>query len=167
MHQSWFFPHPFVVAVDPVRRSEAHPPVCDRPDRLVSERFDAHEPLRRQVRLDNRIATLAASDVVQVILDGHQESLGAEIRDHALTRVESIETAVGFGHVVVHPPLLVQSPRATGRPARLAASKSFGSWAGVILTAPVPNSFSTNGSATIGRARPTSGRTTVLPIRER
>ena len=43
-------------------------------------------------------------------------------------------------------------------------SKSFGSCAGVIFSAPVPNSGSTYGSAMIGRRRPTSGRIAASPI---
>ena len=42
-------------------------------------------------------------------------------------------------------------------------SKSLGSWAGVIFSAPVPNSGFTYGSAMIFRRRPTSGRIAVSP----
>ena len=52
-------------------------------------------------------------------------------------------------------------------PWRRPISKSAGSWAGVTLSAPVPNSGSTCSSATIGSSRPTSGSVTVLPIRSR
>ena len=48
---------------------------------------------------------------------------------------------------------------------RRPTSKSFGSCAGVILTAPVPNSFSTYSSATIGISLFIIGSTTVFPIR--
>ncbi len=51
----------------------------------------------------------------------------------------------------------------SGRPARWAMSKSFGSWAGVTFTAPVPNSASTWWSATIGSRRPSNGWVTVEP----
>ena len=47
-----------------------------------------------------------------------------------------------------------------GRSWRWAISQSLGSWAGVTLTAPVPNSRSTAASATIGISRSTSGRRT-------
>ena len=50
---------------------------------------------------------------------------------------------------------------------RLPISKSLKSWAGVTLTAPVPNSRSTYSSAMIGISRSTSGSITVLPIRSR
>ena len=52
-----------------------------------------------------------------------------------------------------------------GRPWRWPISKSFGSWAGVTFTAPVPNAGSTNASAITGISRPTSGRRTRLPTR--
>ncbi len=44
-------------------------------------------------------------------------------------------------------------------------SKSFGSCAGVTLTAPVPNSGSTCGSATTGMRRPDSGSSISRPTR--
>jgi len=52
-----------------------------------------------------------------------------------------------------------------GRSCRLPISKSFGSCAGVTLTAPVPNSGSTCSSATIGIIRPVSGSSTSVPTR--
>ena len=54
-----------------------------------------------------------------------------------------------------------------GRPRRCPAAKSLGSCAGVILTAPVPNSRSTKVSATTGISRPSTGSTTVRPTRWR
>ena len=47
---------------------------------------------------------------------------------------------------------------------RIAISKSFGSWAAVTFTAPVPNSGSTNSSAIIGIIRLTNGNRTSVPI---
>ena len=49
-------------------------------------------------------------------------------------------------------------------PWRLPTSKSLGSCAGVILTAPVPKFLSTYSSAIIGISLPESGITTVFPI---
>ncbi len=51
----------------------------------------------------------------------------------------------------------------SGRPCRRPASKSFGSWAGVIFTTPVPNVRSTIASATTGMSRSVSGRRTFFP----
>ena len=51
----------------------------------------------------------------------------------------------------------------TSRLCRRPTSKSLGSWAGVIFTQPVPKSFSTYSSATMGISRPTRGRMQVLP----
>ena len=50
-----------------------------------------------------------------------------------------------------------------GRLCRWAISKSTGSWAGVILTAPVPKAGSTASSAIMGMTRFTAGRMTFLP----
>lgn len=52
-----------------------------------------------------------------------------------------------------------------GRSWRWPISKSFGSWAGVTLTAPVPNSGSTCSSATTGMERSVSGSLISLPTR--
>ena len=52
-----------------------------------------------------------------------------------------------------------------GRPCRRPISKSFGSCAGVTLTAPVPNAGSTWSSARIGMRRPTSGSSISRPTR--
>ena len=46
----------------------------------------------------------------------------------------------------------------------MAISKSFGSWAAVTFTAPVPKSGSTNSSAMIGIIRLTSGNKILVPI---
>ena len=54
-----------------------------------------------------------------------------------------------------------------GRPWRRASSKSNGSWNGVTLTRPLPNSGSTAGSGTKGSRRPTSGSTACRPERWR
>ena len=58
-------------------------------------------------------------------------------------------------------PITLTSSSPCARP----ISKSFGSWPGVILSAPVPNSGSTYSSAMIGSRRPTSGRIACSPIR--
>ena len=52
-----------------------------------------------------------------------------------------------------------------GRLCLLPTSKSFGSCAGVILTAPVPNSISTYSSPTTGISLSVSGNFNVLPIK--
>ena len=57
--------------------------------------------------------------------------------------------------------------RSAGSPWRRPISKSSGSWAGVTLTAPVPNSGSIASSATIGMRRSTIGSSTSRPTRSR
>ena len=53
----------------------------------------------------------------------------------------------------------------SGRPWRRPISKSFGSWPGVTLSAPVPKSILTYSSAMIGTSRSTSGTIAVRPTR--
>ena len=55
--------------------------------------------------------------------------------------------------------------RMTSRLCRRPTSKSLGSWAGVIFTAPVPKPSSTYSSATMGISRFMMGRMHVLPTR--
>ncbi len=52
----------------------------------------------------------------------------------------------------------------SSRPWLRPISKSLGSWPGVILRAPVPNSGSTYSSAITSSRRPTSGRIAASPI---
>ena len=56
-------------------------------------------------------------------------------------------------------PITTSSSSPCARP----ISKSFGSWPGVIFSAPVPNSGFTYGSAMIVSRRPTIGRIAVSP----
>ena len=67
-------------------------------------------------------------------------------------------------------PWAVMTPRSSrteidSRLWRWPMAKSFGSWPGVTLTAPVPNAGSTCVSATTGIVRPVSGSLICLPIR--
>ena len=52
-----------------------------------------------------------------------------------------------------------------GSPVLFATSKSLGSWEGVILTTPVPNSISTYSSATTGISLSINGSITFFPIK--
>ena len=83
----------------------------------------------------------------------------ATIAGPGLEPVEALERA---GAVITPRSSMIGEP---GRSWRRPISKSFGSWAGVTLTAPVPKAGSTCASATIGIARPVSGSSTVVPTR--
>ncbi len=88
-------------------RNEAHPAVGHGAHRLLGQGLHADEPLRREIRLDHRIAPLTAPDVVQVLLHRHQVAARLQVFDHDPPGLETIQPAVFFRHVVVHPPLLV------------------------------------------------------------
>ncbi len=60
-------------------------------------------------------------------------------------------------------PITVSTSNPWSRP----ISKSVGSWPGVILSAPVPNSGSTRASAITGTRRSTTGTTTSRPTASR
>ena len=53
--------HPVQVDPGPALGDEAQPPALDRRDRRHGERLHLHEPLQRQVRLDDGVAAVAAA----------------------------------------------------------------------------------------------------------
>ena len=72
----------------------------DGGNRLVGQRLNLDEPLRRQPRLDHGLAAVAVAHVVHVILDARQEPLRFKIRDDFLARHIAIEARVGPAFVV-------------------------------------------------------------------
>ena len=88
-----------------------------------------------------------------------QQALGEERVAHLLARLrdrQAGELARELGHAAVE-----ADRRQLGRPWRRPISKSFRSWPGVTLSAPVPKSIFTYSSAMIGTSRSTSGTIAV------
>src|SRR5438445_10614288 len=99
--------HPLVGAVGPVLRGEAHAAVRHDAHRLPRQGPDAHEPLSGEIRLDDRIASLAVSDVMPVLPDGDELARCLQIGDHPPAGLEAIEAAIRGRSVLVHARLLV------------------------------------------------------------
>jgi hypothetical protein len=84
--------HPLEVGLRPELRHETHVACLDGADRRLRERLDPHEPLRRQVRLDDRVAALAASERVVMWFHADQPVLRLQALDDLLARVEPVES---------------------------------------------------------------------------
>ena len=116
------------------------------------------EPLERDQRLDAPARAVRVRHVVHVRAASRRSAPPRAARPpppRAPRRPPSRGSAPGAASVMrPSSPITVISSSPCLRP----ISKSFGSWPGVILSAPVPNSGSTYSSAMIGSRRPTSGR---------
>ena len=158
--------HPLEVGLGPIRRNERDAAVFHCGDGGLGERLHLHPPLLGNQRLHHRPAAMAFADTQLVRLDLFEQPERFELRHHLLARLETVqagELARRRGHLA----RLRRSPGCCGRSWRLPASKSLGSCAGVIFTAPEPNSRSAISSRTTGISRSVSGSFTVLPVQLR
>ena len=106
----------------------------------LGQRFHFHPPLHRNQRLHDSLAALACPRLSlygSIFLEQPQLF---QLRDHLLPRLEPVERRK-FARLRRHLRVFVDHFD-VGRLWRLPASKSFGSCAGVIFTAPEPNSGS-------------------------
>ena len=121
--------------------------IADGVARRLGHRVDLDPPLQAQPRLDRFAAAPGVPDAVQVgaLLGDDPAVLGQRLA-HRVARLEAVQSVeLGSG---VGDPALVSMIDRIGRLWRNPISKSFGPWAGVTLTALVPNSGSTWESAT-------------------
>src|SRR5450756_1434541 len=86
--------HPLEIGLRPGRRREPDVPVFDRLDRGCGEGRDLHEPLRREVWLDNRLAPLAGPERHPVRLAPGQPVLRGEACEDRLPSLEAVEARV-------------------------------------------------------------------------
>ncbi len=141
---------------------EAHAPLAQRGERRLLQLVHRAPPLERDQRLDPALAALAERDRVPVGLalleqaalaaPGEDPLLGLLLREARRARGRCRSCA-----------RRARSPSARGAPWSRPISKSSGSWPGVTLSAPVPNSGSTRSSAITSTRRSTNGTTTSLP----
>ena len=89
--------HPLEVGLGPVLGHEADSAVLDCLDGLRGQRTDAHEPLRRDERLDDRPAPVAVTDGVAMVFDLLERALAFELLDERGARLEPILSRVGPG----------------------------------------------------------------------
>ena len=90
-------PHPFEVVLLILLGREADMPFFNRGNRLIGERLDPDEPLRRQPRLNNVARALTASNRVGVLLDRNQLAARFEIGNDLFARLEAIEPRIHTG----------------------------------------------------------------------
>ena len=96
--------HPLEIGLRPHLRNEPNLSRLDGADRGLGERADLHEPLRREVRLDDRVAALAVPEREPVGIGAQETILGGQAFHDLLARFEAVEPFVlsGFrGHLSV------------------------------------------------------------------
>ena len=92
--------HPVEVGLGPRLRDDARGAALHRRERRLGERLHLHEPLRREHRLDDRLAALAAADGHDVLLAAALEAEAAQILLDQLARLlrsrpRSVSSAAG------------------------------------------------------------------------
>ena len=86
--------HPLKIGLLPAFRHKAHAPVAHRLARRRRQLPRVDKPLVGQVRLDHRVAAVAARHRVAVRALVFQQALFAQIRQHALARLKALQPAV-------------------------------------------------------------------------
>ena len=94
------------------------------------------------------------------------QALLGQLGHHGPLRLGGGHAPEALGRLGGHAAVLADHRR-LGEAVRRPISKSLGSWAGVIFSAPVPKSGLTYSSAMIFSLRPTSGRIAFSPISRR
>jgi hypothetical protein len=120
------------------------------------------EPLHRNARLDRHVGALGETDVVLVFLHLEQQAHFLELGRGALAGDEAVEPVELRQLRAVDVRVGVRTSMISS-PCFIPISKSALSWAGVIFSAPVPNSMSTWSSAMTGIAACGKGRNTERP----
>ena len=91
------------VDVAPALGVEGDLAFLDDADRRLGERLHPHEPLIRQVGLDDRLAAVVATDRQGVRLDGVQQAVGLETREQLSSTLETVESGERARNVVHDP----------------------------------------------------------------
>jgi hypothetical protein len=93
--------HPVEIHLVPALGHEAHAAVLDRLDGRPGQRLHLHEPLRRQPRLDHRVAAVAVPHRVRVVVDLHQQARRLQVGHDLLAALFAVEPLVR-ARVLVH-----------------------------------------------------------------
>ena len=94
--------HPVEVGFSPVFWHKSNPPVLDRLDGRLCERFDIDIPLVRQVWLDDCTTAVAPWQRLLVVLDFFEITDRFHIRDYSLACCKAIQPAVGLRRGVIN-----------------------------------------------------------------
>jgi len=92
---------PVPVGVDPVLGYEAHAARRDGLEAPLREFVHPHEPLVREVGLDDLPGAVAARDHQFVRLGFDQQAEGFQLREYPLTRLEAVEADEALGRCIV------------------------------------------------------------------
>src|ERR1035437_1168988 len=86
--------HPLEVGLLVHLRRKANVLLADGCFGLVSQRLNLDEPLCREARLDDRLASVAVADVVDVVLDAGEELPLFQVGDYLFTGSVAVEAGV-------------------------------------------------------------------------
>src|SRR4051812_44096737 len=86
--------HPIQVDGLVILGRETDVPLSHGTNRLIRQRLNLDEPLRREARLHNSFATVALADRDYVVFDAHEKSLRLKIGEHARARLVAVESSV-------------------------------------------------------------------------
>ena len=86
--------HPVEVDLVEALRDDPDAPVAHRVDGRLGQRLDLDEPLRRDARLDDRVAALAVADGVDVLHDLDQQALALQVLDDAAAALGAIQAGI-------------------------------------------------------------------------
>ena len=94
--------HPVEINLAPALGNELNLARLDGFDGGLGERFHLNEPLLRKTRLDDIVTAVAVADLVVVIFDMIEITLGLEIGDESLAAFKAIHTDVLRARELVH-----------------------------------------------------------------
>lgn len=142
---------------------DPHLAIAHGGNRQLGERLGADKPLLGEERLDHLATALANADIHLVRLGLNQQAFTFEIGQNRLATLEAIQPGVGAarlvdGRIGIHNIDHRQMVALADFIVILVV-------AGVILTAPEPNSGSTYSSVIIGMGRASAGKIASLPTR--
>ena len=157
--------HPAQKLVGGPTRIEGERAVVDGLGRLVGHWLGIDEPLLRHARLDDRAVPLAVAEGMRMGLDALEQALALEKLDVSASRLEAVHPGPAARCIVQR--AVVAEDADDREPVPLSHAPVVRVVAGVIFTAPLPNSWSTSGSAMTGISRPIPGTTAVRPTKLR
>ncbi len=156
--------HPVQIHLPVVFRNDRDLAGLHRGNRLLRQRLDLDEPLRRKPRLDDRSRAVALTERNRVVLRARR-GIPARSGPPPPARAPQNGPAPRTGRHSRSSCCARRSLRSAAGCDASPASKSLGSCAGVTFTAPVPNSGCASSSVMIGISRFISGSSTFFPCR--
>ena len=94
-------PHPLEVGLLPILGDELRTSILNGLDGLFRQLGSVHIPLVRQPRLDRNAGAISVGDHVRIRLDLFEQTLRLEVGNDALSRLETVEPAIGLRRILV------------------------------------------------------------------